>query len=151
MDNHDVKIKLKEEKKFSRIFFIVTGIIVSVIIYFIGMIMWPEKIVEIKEVKILTPKVKSGDNVEFFVDYCKYKDIEAKAKRRLICEGSTIWLTSEPQGKAPLGCRSANVSMQTPEGINPGMCYIDTEITYEINIFKTLKEDFQSPKFEIVK
>lgn len=115
---------------------------------------WPVKTLVItnfsasNEVKTQQDSYKLGQSIGYILNYCKYSTYPVTVTRTLI-DGQQITLTDHG-GYLALGCHSTLVETATiPETINPGRYYLDVNVQYRINPFRTSDVHYHTNYFTV--
>ena len=99
--------------------------------------------------KVLTPKVKAGDDMIYQVKYCRYTKVSAKVTRTLI--GSDTIPTIPLNSISKPGCGTAVVHMNTPSSANPGIYHMEASADFQVNPYQIRTTNYESDNFEITK
>lgn len=93
--------------------------------------------------------VKIGENINLYIEYCKYIDISADVSQQWIDD--LIYTRPSFQTKSPLGCHSTVVSLTVPPGLPVSTYIIDQVYTYKVNPLREVQVEARSEPFQIIK
>ncbi len=139
-----------DEKKYIKIMIACLGLIILLSLFFVTLITWPYKVLEIKEIKTLTPVVKAGELFRWQVSFCKFMNLQGTTERKLIDSKNVVWLTVEQETRFAPGCTIATLDMLVPENAPSGYYRIKSQTNYQINVFRKEKVDLEIPDFEVL-
>lgn len=125
---------------------------------FLAIVLWltlvPVKVVEFKNannLKVLTPRVKAGDNVKFLIEFKKFKDLKGVSVRTLRCPTTFDDLPVTTGKQAPIGEDSIEVTIPIPLGVVPSKdCKVNIFLEYQVNPFHKESYTISTHKFEVV-
>jgi hypothetical protein len=116
--------------------------------YFWYLLIWPVHIIDRKEpAEMITQVVNRGEDAIFTIEYCKYKDYPYDIKYSL-WDGNVYGLNSVAP-KLPLGCGTHNITINIPSNVKPGRYRIVTDVTYTVNVLRTVKYSFSTEYFTV--
>lgn len=130
--------------KISSIILSILLITLAVVSYFI---LVPYKILEVSSVEILTPEVKAGEQLEYRVKYCKYRDLPATVSKTLV-NGTLIPFTPYVSN-LPIGCEVVVVYQEVPLYAPSGIYHINVVSTFSPNPIRTINIEYRTPSFII--
>lgn len=116
--------------------------LVAVLTYFT---VAPIKTTTLHAFKILTPEVRRGERLEYFLAYTKIGNFPAKVRYFLI-DGLTYELPSSNL-KRPLGYNENTYMKDVPFGVYPGNYRLQINIEYKILPWRTEYLEWLSPTF----
>ena len=137
---------------FAMVLPVVTTALIVTILY---MKFYPYHAIEIKDTKILSTKVRAGDNLIYQVSYCKFDDLPAKVARTLI---SASLSKNGTENFIPLplvqtithqGCATATIQVEVPQGAEPDTYYMKANIEFNPNPMRKINVSFTTGTFEI--
>jgi hypothetical protein len=129
------------------------GIIITAAVLIIAWVLiqlWPVTVLKpnTQPYKILTPKVKVGDQVIYLVDVCKYKNVQGTIERTFVDDVRYPSITSI--GNIKPGCTKTKVSVQVPNFVVPGIYHLELNASYKINPFRTDFYQLSTETFEVL-
>lgn len=107
-----------------------------------------EKVYNVKEpFRVLTPKVKVGDELQVEVSYCKKDDTPVTITEKFV--DGVVYNRESFVAKNPEGCRTIVVSSPIPN-LPAGTYYRKSIWEYEVNPIRKIYYEFDSETFEII-
>lgn len=123
----------------------VAAVFIGTISYWL---VWPYHVMDVNKVKILTPIVKAGDEVEVFLDATKHASYPATVLRQLINDHAwpfPVFPSNSPKGRTDWVLR-----LKIPENAPSGKNYaIHTTYVYKVNPIREVKVEWQTNTFEV--
>ena len=123
----------------------------SIVIYIIYLLIYPfNPLVVYSPISIVnTGLIKPGDKVSYRISFCKNLETLGKTVRTLIIDDITVSsVTSD--GNVKTGCTSAVAEFPIPLTAQKGKYHIDTVITYQVNVLRTVIIRYDTEDFNIV-
>lgn len=111
---------------------------------------WPVTVTRpnVQPYKVLTPKVRVGDQLVYVVDSCKYLKVTGIVSRSFVDGVRYPSITSS--GIVKPGCSKTKVAIQVPNYVVPGIYHVDLSVQYQINPFRTDTYNFYTENFEVI-
>lgn len=133
-------------------------IILCLVIIFVGMLSFVylnfiegslKPIVDITSLQTTQASYKKGDTIQIISTYCKSKDVHTTVQWSLVDHIVTTF--PEKQLETFKGCFTDKVSNieQVPPLVAPGDYYLQGNISYQINPFKSVEYTFTTNHFTI--
>lgn len=117
---------------------------------------WPVQTLDIKNftspgvVSVSSSTYQRGTPLGYVLDYCKTSNYPVKVNRTLV-DGQIIIL-SNSTGYLPLGCHKTLVQTAVvPDSVAPGEYYLDVDVIYTINVFRTEEVHYRTNTFMVTK
>lgn len=125
------------------------SLVLIFISYVVFCLVYPYKVVDINgDVKIIGTNLKSGDVLEYEVDYCKYMDLSPTVYRKLV--DGVIYNLNSTSARTPTGCNKAIIHAGHIPDIGAGVYHLEITNVYQVNPFRTITVNFKSNTFNIV-
>jgi flagellar basal body-associated protein FliL len=112
-------------------------------------LLWPYNLFELHSVKVLTPQVEAGKEVEIQIDSTKTKAITALVTRHL--SNDYIYQMPSFSGNIPVGRGTRIIKIRIPENVEPGTHYtIQTSYTFRVNPIREIKGGWTTEPFTVI-
>lgn len=133
------------------------GLIVMVV-YSTYQALYPFKTIEVHNspYPVVTPLVKAGGIFTYYVDYCRFTNIQASVSRSLVgidnLGNPLIIPLPGSINSTPIGCYKTNVSIRLiiPNATPPGIYHMVITPSYVVNSHQTQTRTYQTQSFEIL-
>ena len=99
--------------------------------------------------KVSTPIVKSGDNLIYIADVCKYREALSVVTRSFIDEHGTVYPLPEQKSNIRTGCFKTPVTVAVLPGLHTGKWYLTLDVEYTINILRKETYHYRTDTFTI--
>lgn len=147
---------LKTELIKTRVFFYLSGLILLLAFLTIGLIsywlVFPYDVLDVKKLPVpvtRTPTSADGIIVLKF-NYCKNMEIEGNLEISMISTSTAILLPPAEE-RTHAGCRKDfNAPVIIPSQASNGTYFFHYKVTYKVNPLKTIVEEFDTEKFEVI-
>lgn len=130
----------------------VSFVIVAIGIYWL---FYPYKlfVYNVSPMKVLTPTVKVGGDLQYIADYCKYTSMIPKSIKRQLVGGYAYDLPVSTSSNFPQGCAQIEVAvpMYLPASIKPGKYKIKVTGEYQANPLRTWTYEVYTEEFNLIK
>jgi hypothetical protein len=142
------------ESTTGRINKIMAGILLllfAIVLYGGWLILAPVTVVKpnIQPYKIATPTIQAGEPVVYVADVCKYRAVFSTATRDFVDSNGVHYPLPAQYSNLPTGCSKTDVAIPTPLNLHSGTWYLDLEVQYKVNIFKTKTYHFRTDNFTV--
>jgi len=111
-------------------------------------LLYPYNPIEFKEISLGKTEYKAGDNLDIYIDYCKYTNLPAETTVQYI---DGIIFTQPPfVSNTPKKCgKVVTADVVIPTALVPGDYNFRQTMTYQVNPIRQVSVVFETPKFEI--
>lgn len=124
----------------------VTAFIIIVITYWL---IWPYRIMEINQVKVLTPVVNAGDEVQVWIDSIKYTSMPATVLREIINDHA--WSFPPTRTNVAAGKSDWTLRIKVPFSAPTGSDYrVHTTYVYKVNPLREVVVEWQTQPFAVI-
>lgn len=143
------------EKRPSRAPYIISMTIIGIALVFlilVGMLAFiPVNVIQanVQPYKVATSNVKAGDEMVYIADICKYKEIVGTTTRTFVDEAGVQHPVAALISNIGSGCRQNFVVVPTLPSFRSGKWYLDLDVEYQVNAFRTQTYHFRTDVFTI--
>jgi hypothetical protein len=94
--------------------------------------------------------IKSGENLEYKVCYCKYTELRPTITRTFV-DGIIFAMPSNLGINNPIGCGTNLIEIQIPISLPAGKYRLETAYRYQVNPIRTIDVFTTTEQFEVIK
>ena len=125
-------------------------IVALVVVYGVYLLIFPLKPGEIHSnpFPVLTPKVKAGESLKIYADFCLNTNATGKITR--ILKGDVLITLPPSESNLKKGCYKLDASIVMPKGTPPGRYILENRYEYQVNSLKRLEMAGETEEFEII-
>lgn len=111
--------------------------------------LWPITVITplTQPYKVITKKVKVGEQLIYVVDACKNINASSVVSRAFVDGIRYPAITTI--NNVPTGCQKTNVSILVPNFVAPGVYHLELNVQYKINAFRVDTYQFNTENFEV--
>lgn len=145
------------EQKLHKAFYIISmaGLTATIVLLLIVgyMLFWPQKTLTFTDTRlgVVNKEVRSGQELLFKVDYCRYTDMQARVTREI--RDGVVYVLPDIQTSLTKGCHeNLTISMgELPKVIQPGKYSMHITIEFKPNRLRTITHTLTTEDFFVVK
>ena len=126
-----------------------TVVILNIVnIIFWIFILFPFKVVDITNIRIINKEIHPGDTLEFEADFCKYFESEYIAHRKLVNHYEYYLAEQRGQTKSK-GCHTVTKYVPIPSYVDAGEYHVHTTLIHKIFGFRQVQSEYNTPVFQV--
>lgn len=107
----------------------------------------------VNPMKVVTKKVRIGENFTYIADYCKFTDLIPTRIVRQLVDGYAYDLPVSQSNNFPKGCRKVEVTipLTLPNTVKAGTYHIKVTGEYQVNPVRSWTYVLETEDFELIK
>lgn len=95
-------------------------------------------------------EVKRGEEISYTIHYIKTVNMPVVGNRNIICADGNLVTLAPITTNAPLGENMAQGTITIPEKTSLGECYIDFNVSYDVNPLRTEHRNYRTETFTVI-